>query len=58
MNAIQEIILITALSITVLILIACGKEITISQYKPTAHVSGYVKDVVIDHTTQPYEGKQ
>jgi hypothetical protein len=55
MNAIQEITTITILSITVLILIASGKEITISQYKPAAHVSGYVKDVVIDHSTQPYE---
>jgi hypothetical protein len=53
MNALTEITTLTILSLIALTLIASGIELDI---KPAQmqHVSGYTKDVIIDHSTEPY----
>jgi hypothetical protein len=53
MNAIQEITALTVLSILALTLIASGIELDIKPAQQQ-HISGYVKDMAIDHSTEPY----
>lgn len=57
MSSLTEITIMTILSICSLVAIAAGVDFTQLKSDEVVHVSGYVKDAVVDHSQEPYESQ-